>query len=52
MSVAESHYSLSMKPPFYEARCKQLKNNANKKSTVSCLYKQNVLTLQSKDYNT
>lgn len=52
MSEAENHYNLSMKLPFYIAFCKQLKNNDNKKRIIDCLYKQNVLTLQSKDYNT
>lgn len=52
MSKALNHYNLSTKPAFYEASCKQLKNNANKKSIVCCLYKQIVLTLHSKDYNT
>lgn len=52
MSEAENHYNLSMKLPFYMAFCKQLKNSDNKKRIIDCLYKQNVLTSQSKDYNT
>lgn len=52
MSKALNHYNLSTKPAFYEASCKQSKNIDNKKNIVCCPYKQNVLTLHSKDYNT
>ena len=52
MFKALKRYNLSIKHLFRKACCKQAKNNNNKMSIISCLYKQIVLTLQSKDYIT